>query len=171
MSSEDPVMDIKQITAEIFPGVAESTVNGWARDDRKTGGSGPMFGKPGRIGRKNVWFRSKVIAGAQKAGKLDADGRPTQSEPGPGGHRKPPKGPLFDEDGMRLRTRPDVLKMFGVPEKRSLGTVGSRWMYEGVRGFPTKPDKRVNGHPLWREETLTQWADAQGIDYDLDPPE
>ncbi|MFJ8934003.1 hypothetical protein ACIRLA_46310 [Streptomyces sp. NPDC102364] len=175
-SSDDPVMDIKQIAAEIFPGTAESTVNGWARDDRdKPKGTPPMFGRPvGKIGRAPVWYRSQVIAGAQAAGRLDAAGRSTQGARGPGAHRKPPEGPQYDDDGMRLRTRAQVMAVFGVYEgKRSEATVRSRWMGGGVRGFPKTPDKRVGVNPMWRDDTLTRWADAQGIEYDLDavPPE
>lgn len=159
-SSDDPVMTVKHIAAEIFPDTAESTVNGWARAG--------MFGKSaGKVRRAYVWYRSAVIAGAQAAGKLDADGKPVHGTHGVGAHRRPPEGPHYADDGTRLLTRQEVLTMFGVPGKRSTAAVGYRWMVQGVRGFPTEPDQKIEGHPLWRVDTLTAWADAQGIDYDL----
>lgn len=164
-SSNDPVMDIRQITAEIFPGTAESTVNGWSRPDRRNGRPDGMFGKPaGKVGRANVWYRSAVIAGAKAAGRLDADGRPTPVARGTGSHRRPPVEPQYDTDGTRLLTRPQVLAMFS---SKSEATVRNRWMAEGRRGFPTEPARTIGTHPLWRLDTLTAWADAEGIDYVL----
>ncbi|MGW0681846.1 hypothetical protein ACWD2L_00590 [Streptomyces sp. NPDC002754] len=159
-SNDDPAMKIKQITAEIFPGTAESTVQAWARTR--------MFGPPaGKVGRAYVWFRSQVIAGAKAAGKLDADGRPVPTSRGVGAHRWFPQGPHYDTDGTLLLARQEVLTMFGVPGKRSTAAVSYRWMVQGIRGFPTDPDRHLMTRPLWRVDRLTAWADAQGIDYDL----
>lgn len=167
-SSDDPVMTIKEIAEEIFPGTAESTVNGWARDDTKKGGTPRMFGEAaGKLGRAPVWRRSAVIAGGKAWGKLDEHGEPVQGARGAGAHRKPPAGPQFDTDGMRLRTREQVVAVFGVPRGWvSRQTVIYSWMSRSNRRFP-EPDKRVGVNPMWRDDTLTRWADEHGIRYDL----
>lgn len=161
MSSDDPVMNVKEIADEIFPGTAESTVSGWARRG--------MFGKvAGKVGRGYVWRRSAVVDGAKRAGKLDAEGKPVKGVRGAGTYRKLPEGPQFDEDGMRLRTREQVAAVFGVPRGWvHRQTVMYSWMSRGNRQFPKVPDVRRGANPMWRDDTLTKWADAHGIRYDL----